>query len=70
MKSRLIFDAIFYQSNVLRCTEFAWSLQFWSVSPIADIESEMSEIFQEKLIRGNLIRGKEDIKIQDSAKAI
>ena len=30
----------------------------------------MSEIFQEKLIRGNLIRGKEDIKIQDSAKAI
>ena len=30
----------------------------------------MSEIFQEKLIRGNLIRGKEDIKIQDSVQKL
>ena len=55
MKSRVRFEKIFYQSNIVRYTEFA--------SPIADIESEMSEILQEHL--GNLIRGKEGIKIEN-----
>ena len=59
MESRLIIEAIFYQSNVVRYTEFVWRMRLvCSLSPIADIESE---ILQEKL--ENLIRGKEDIKI-------
>ena len=59
MESRLIIEAIFYQSNVVRYTEFVWRMRLVSsLSPIADIESE---ILQEKL--ENLIRGKEDIKI-------
>ena len=55
-------------NQMFNCTQNSLGACSWSVSPIADIESEMSKILQEDL--GNLIRGNKDIKVQGSVQKL
>ena len=55
-------------NQMFNCTQNSLGACSQSVSPIADIESEMSKILQEDL--GNLIRGNKDIKVQGSVQKL